>query len=228
MLSVIDLVLLDVKNVRRSVLSKITNRSVHHDNKIHKRVLYFASKRAFDFLLALVACIVLFIPMLIVMAIIKIESPGPAIFKQQRMGKDGKSFTIYKLRSMRLNAPSEMATRDFVDSKSYITKFGAFIRRTSIDELPQLLNILNGSMSFVGYRPVCLTELELNRLRKELGVFSMKPGLTGLAQIRGRDNLTVQEKARIDAEYVDKCGFFFDLRCLFETVGVVLTGKGVR
>ena len=121
-----------------------------------------------------------------------------------------------------------MATRDFVDSKSYITKFGAFIRRTSIDELPQLLNILNGSMSFVGYRPVCLTELELNRLRKELGVFSMKPGLTGLAQIRGRDNLTVQEKARIDAEYVDKCGFFFDLRCLFETVGVVLTGKGVR
>ena len=166
--------------------------------------------------------------MLIVMAIIKIESPGPAIFKQQRMGKDGKAFTIYKLRSMRLNAPSEIATRDFVDSKSYITKFGAFIRRTSIDELPQLLNILNGSMSFVGYRPVCLTELELNRLRKELGVFSMKPGLTGLAQIRGRDNLTVQEKARIDAEYVDKCGFFFDLRCLFETVGVVLTGKGVR
>ena len=197
-------------------------------NDKSRKKSYLIVKRILDFICSLVAIIILFVPMLVIMLIIRIESPGPAIFKQQRMGKDGKAFTIYKLRSMRMDAPSDKATREFSDSSNYITKFGSFIRRTSIDELPQLINILNGSMSFVGYRPVCMTELTLNGLRKEKGVFSMKPGLTGLAQISGRDNLTYEKKASVDAEYIDKCSFSFDVWCIYKTVIVVLTGEGAR
>lgn len=189
---------------------------------------YLFLKRSFDIVLSLVLGIVLMLPMLLIAALIRIDSPGPALFRQERLGKDGKPFVIYKFRTMRMDAPSELSTWEFTDSSRYITKVGGFLRRTSIDELPQLWNILRGEMSFVGYRPVCLTETELNKLRQEYGVFSVKPGLTGLAQVCGRDNIDFREKAGIDAEYVKKRGIKLDAWCLFKTVAVVFNGEGTK
>ncbi len=211
-----------IDNVEKTAVSK------QNEEAVHNKKLYLFVKRSFDIFASLLIGTLILIPMLIVALVIRIESHGPAIFKQQRVGKDGRVFTIYKFRSMRTDAPSEMATRDFVNSADYVTKFGAFIRRTSIDELPQLINILNGTMSFVGYRPVCLTEEKLNELRKEYGVFSMRPGLTGLAQIKGRDNVTVEEKVLLDAEYVQKSGVKLDLWCILKTIVVVLSGEGAK
>lgn len=205
-------------------------KKIQHEIKpveLRPRPVYLAVKRGFDLIVALLVGLALLLPMLIIALIIKLDSPGPALFKQERMGKDGKVFKIYKFRSMRLDAPSDTATRDFSNSEEYITKFGRFIRRTSLDELPQLINILNGTMSLVGYRPVCLTEVELNELRRQRGVFTMRPGLTGLAQVRGRDNVCARDKAEIDAEYVEKCCIKMDLWCLLKTVGVVFSGEGV-
>ena len=191
----------------------------------HKPVYAFI-KRAFDIVAALMLSIVLLLPIAVVSILIKLDSEGPVIFRQQRMGKDGKIFTMYKFRSMRTDAPSEVATRDFENSNEYITRFGGFLRRTSLDEIPQLLNILLGQMSFVGYRPVCLTETELNELRMAYGVFFVKPGLTGLAQVSGRDNVTSEKKAALDAQYVHNRGLRMDLWCLVKTVVVVFTGEG--
>lgn len=199
----------------------------HSKPKTLKRLAYLFTKRIFDVLTSLVAGLVLLLPMLVVALIIRMDSPGPAIFKQKRMGKDGKVFTMYKFRTMRKDAPSDVASREFLDSKSYITKVGAFLRRTSIDEFPQIINILNGTMSWVGYRPVCLTECELNQMRKEKGVFEMRPGITGYAQVRGRDNITPTIKANMDAEYVAKSGVKMDLWCLLATIKIVFTGEGV-
>lgn len=191
------------------------------------RPAYMAVKRAADLVISLCALAVLLLPMLLIALLIRMESPGPAIFTQKRMGKGGKPFVIYKFRTMRMDAPHEMAARDFVDSDAYITKVGAVLRRTSLDELPQLVNVLIGNMSLVGYRPVCLTETELNALRMDCGVFAMKPGITGLAQVSGRDELPMEEKVLLDARYVRECSAKLDLWCLLKTVGVVFTGKGV-
>ena len=199
----------------------------HSTPKTWRRRGYLFSKRVFDISAALIAGILLLVPMLVIALIIRIESPGPAIFKQKRMGQYGKVFTIYKFRTMRMEAPSDKATRDMCDSKKYITKLGAFLRRTSIDELPQIMNILNGTMSFVGYRPVCLTECDLNRMREEKGVFEMRPGITGYAQVNGRDNVTSEKKSDLDAEYVVRSGVKMDMWCLVATVKVIFTGEGV-
>lgn len=189
--------------------------------------LYPAVKRCLDVAIALILGIVLLIPMILIAVLIRLDSPGPAIFTHKRMGQNGKAFLIYKFRTMRTDAPDEMATRDFTDSDKYITRMGAFLRRTSIDELPQLLNILKGEMSFVGYRPVCLTEEELNQLRMEYGVFAVKPGITGLAQVSGRDHLGYEEKAELDARYTRECSFKLDVWCLFRTITTVISGEGV-
>ena len=188
---------------------------------------YLKVKRIVDIIVSFCALVILLIPILVIALLIKMESPGPAIFKQQRMGKDGKPFVMYKFRTMRMDAPHERATRDFADADKYITSIGAVLRRTSLDELPQLLNVLLGSMSLVGYRPVCLTETELNDLRMRCGVFAMKPGITGLAQVSGRDELAIEEKVLFDAKYVRECSAKLDLWCLIKTVSVVVTGKGV-
>lgn len=193
----------------------------------NRKPLYLFIKRGFDLFAALIAGILLLLPMCIIALLIKLDSKGPVIFKQARMGKDGKVFTMYKFRSMRIDAPRELATREFTDLDKYLTRLGKFLRCTSLDELPQLINILNGTMSFVGYRPVCLTEVELNQLRKEYGVFAARPGLTGLAQVSGRDNLEFEEKAKLDAHYVQNRSIKMDLWCLFKTVVVVLTGEGI-
>lgn len=188
---------------------------------------FFFLKRLFDIVFSLLGLILLFVPMLIITVLICLESPGCILFKQARMGQNGKVFQIYKFRTMYTNAPPDMASREFTDMDSYLTPVGKHLRRTSLDELPQLYNILIGEMSFVGFRPVCLTETELNALREEYGVFSTRPGLTGLAQVRGRDNISIEEKAQIDAEYVANRSLKLDLWCLFKTVQVVLSKEGV-
>lgn len=190
------------------------------------RLIYLAGKRLFDIVFALAAGAVLLLPMLAIGAAVRLDSPGPALFRQARMGKDGNIFIILKFRTMRPEAPDNVPSRELRNPDAYITRVGAFLRRTSLDELPQLWNILRGEMSFVGYRPVCLAERELNSLRRSYGVFEARPGLTGLAQVRGRDMIDYRQKAAMDAEYVRTCGFWLDLWCLVMTLPVILSGEG--
>lgn len=188
---------------------------------------YLVVKRGLDIFGAFIGMLIAWFPMAVIAVAVKVTSPGPVLFKQQRMGRNGRVFTILKFRTMRKDAPPELASREFLDSSDYITKTGAFLRRTSLDEVPQLLNILKGDMSFVGYRPVCLTEEKLNETRRTYGVFALRPGITGLAQVKGRDALQSSEKALLDKEYVERCSAKLDFWCCLKTVKTVITGKGV-
>ncbi len=181
-------------------------------------------KRVFDFTVSLLMLIVLFPFFLIIGLIIYIDAGRPVIFRQERVGKDNELFLIYKFRTMKtetLNVPT--AQLENVDE--VINKSGRFLRKTSLDELPQLLNILKGEMSFVGPRPLIPQEDNIRKLRAQYNVFSVKPGMTGLAQVNGRDNITDEEKALFDKEYVENRSFLLDMKILFKTVIVVLTGK---
>lgn len=184
-------------------------------------------KRGFDIVGAILLLVLLAVPMLVISLVIRLDSPGSAIFRQKRVGRGGAVFDVYKFRTMRRDTPPDIATRDLVNAEEYITKVGRFLRRSSLDELPQLLNVILGNMSFVGYRPICVSESDLNDLRAANGIFVMKPGITGLAQISGRDNLSMEEKVALDAEYVQHCSIRMDIRCLLRTVSVVITGEGV-
>ena len=195
-------------------------------NVVNKRKYWFC-KRFFDVLASLSLGIVLLFPMLLIGIIIRLDSDGPAIFCQERIGKGGKTFTIYKFRTMEISAPKDLSAKEFENSDQYITRMGAFLRRTSIDELPQLWNILRGDMSLVGYRPLCLTEREINVNRAKCGVLIMRPGLTGLAQVNGRNDVDDDEKLRWDVKYVQECSIKMDLVCLLKTVTTVFSGKGV-
>lgn len=189
---------------------------------------YLLVKRIMDLFVATTMGILLLIPMVFLSILICIESKGPAIFRQERLGKDGKKFTIYKFRTMLTTAPTEMPSCCFTDREKYLTHLGKFLRRTSIDELPQLWNVILGDMSIVGYRPICVTENEINDLRKQEGVFVLRPGITGLAQVSGRDNIDYREKVRLDTLYVRNCSFKLDLWCLFKTIKTVFSGEGVK
>lgn len=188
---------------------------------------YLLIKRLADVIISVLMLLLLGIPMLLIALLVRIDSKGPVLFKQTRMGRYGKTFTIYKFRTMKADAPPEKASREFDDADQYITKIGAFLRRTSIDELPQLFNIIKGDMSLVGYRPVCITEQALNEMRRQFGVFALRPGITGLAQVSGRDDIYGEKKARLDAEYVSRCSAKMDLWCILKTIKTVLTGEGV-
>lgn len=188
---------------------------------------YLLFKRLADIMISALMLLLLALPLLLIALLVRLDSEGPVLFKQERMGRYGETFVIYKFRTMKMGAPSEMASCDFADADQYITKIGAFLRRTSIDELPQLFNILKGEMSFVGYRPVCLTEQELNEMRRQYGVFALRPGITGLAQVSGRDNVWGEKKARLDAEYVSRCSAKLDIWCVLQTIKTVITGEGV-
>lgn len=189
---------------------------------------YSCVKRIFDFTVALVAMVLAGIPMLIIGACVWATSKGPALLKQERVGQHKKVFTIYKFRTMTYDAPHDVATTLLKNADAYITPFGRFLRKTSLDELPQLINVLKGDMSLVGFRPVVLTEKKLNALREQYGVFECKPGITGLAQISGRDDLPYKEKARVDAEYVARRSIKLDLYCLFKTIPFAASQKGAR
>ncbi len=185
-------------------------------------------KRIVDLIIGIPALIVLS-PLFVITAIfIKLEDPtGPVMFKQERVGINMEPFIIYKFRTMAVNTP-QITTNELQGLESYVTKTGAFLRKTSIDELPQLINIIKGEMSIVGPRPSIDSEVRLNTQRQRFGVYDCKPGLTGLAQIRGRDNILMKDKVSYDGIYARNISFGLDMYCIFNTFYVVVTGKGVN
>ncbi len=183
-------------------------------------------KRFLDIVLSALGLIVLALPMLIVALVIKLDDPGPALFTQKRVGIHKTYFKLYKFRSMKVNTP-DIPTHLLENPQQYISKVGAFIRKTSIDELPQLWNILRGDMSIVGPRPALWNQDDLVAERDRYGANDVRPGLTGWAQINGRDELEIPVKARLDGEYVKKVSFPFDVRCVLGTVFSVLRADGV-
>lgn len=156
------------------------------------------------------------------------EGGGPVIFKQSRVGADRRSFICYKFRTMSTDAPHNCATAELDHPERYITRVGGFLRRTSLDELPQLFNVLRGDMSLIGPRPVLESERELVGLRDNLGVYSIRPGMTGLAQIRGRDVISIRRKAAYDAQYVERMSFGYDLALFWQTLINVALCRNVR
>lgn len=188
---------------------------------------YVYVKQTIDFLLALTGMIVLSPVFLIIAIVIKTSSKGPILFKQKRLGKNKSEFYILKFRTMRTDTPQDMPTHLLQDPDFFITKVGKFLRKTSLDELPQIINILKGEMSIVGPRPALWNQYDLIAERDRYGANDIKPGLTGWAQVNGRDELEIFIKARLDGEYVRKMGIFMDLRCFFATVLSVLKSDGV-
>lgn len=189
--------------------------------------VYSIVKDVLDKFLAIIALIVLS-PIFVLLAIaIKVESEGPILFKQKRVAKDKKIFNIYKFRTMRTDTPKDTPTHMLENAEMYITKVGKFMRKTSIDELPQLINILKGEMSFIGPRPALWNQNDLIAERDKYGANSIKPGLTGLAQINGRDELEIPIKAKFDGEYVEKISFWLDVKIFFNTIGKVFKHNGV-
>ena len=191
-------------------------------------MIYPYIKRLMDVVLSLMALIVLSPMMLAIAIVVRATSEGPALFRQMRSGKDLVEFEILKFRTMYISAPKNMPTHMLEGAQSHITPVGAFLRRTSLDELPQLINILRGDMSIVGPRPPLPTQYDLIEARAKVGANAMRPGLTGWAQINGRDELPIEVKAGYDGEYVKNFGFLFDMKCIIGTVGAVFGAKGVR
>lgn len=184
-------------------------------------------KRLIDIVLSLIGIVVLLLPMLIVAIIIKIDSPGPVLFKQVRVGLHKKNFTILKFRSMPVSMPKDVPTHMLQNAESSMSSFQKAIRKFSIDELPQLFCIFIGTMSIIGPRPALWNQEDLIAERDKYGANDVKPGLTGWAQINGRDELEIDVKARLDGEYVEKQSFLFDCKCFFGTITSVLKHDGV-
>jgi O-antigen biosynthesis protein WbqP len=184
-------------------------------------------KRFLDIVLSLLGIVVLALPMLIVAIIIKIDSPGPVFFKQKRIGIHKKHFTILKFRSMPVSAPKDTPTHQLQNAEALLSKWQKFIRRSSIDEIPQCFCILIGSMSIIGPRPALWNQYDLIEERDKYGANDVRPGLTGWAQINGRDELPIPVKAKLDGEYVEKLSFAFDCKCFFGTIKSVLKSDGV-
>ncbi len=200
---------------------------------MYKRII----KRLIDIILSMIAIVVLSIPMLIITIAIKIDDPGPALFKQKRVGqkKNGKItyFTVWKFRSMKVSTPHEVPTHLLENPEQYITRVGKFIRKTSLDELPQVYQVFTSKLSVVGPRPALWTQTDLIAEREKYGANEIKPGITGWAQINGRDKLEIPVKARLDGEYAAVLnkggikGFIMDIKCFFGTVACVLKSEGV-
>ena len=189
--------------------------------------MYQGIKRAIDFVLSLLGLILLSWLFLILIIAIKIDSPGPVLFRQKRVGIRKTHFNILKFRTMRIDTPKDTPTHLLQNPEQYITRVGRFLRRTSLDELPQIINILKGDMSIVGPRPALWNQYDLIEERDKYGANDIRPGLTGWAQINGRDELEIPVKARFDGEYVQKMGLTMDLRCFFGTFLSVLRADGV-
>lgn len=189
--------------------------------------MYQVVKRLLAILISGLAIIILSPVLLAVAIAIKCDSKGPVLFKQKRVGKDKKYFMIYKFRSMYVDAPADMPTHMLKDPTAMITKVGAFLRKTSLDELPQLFNIFKGEMAIVGPRPALWNQYDLIAERDKYKANSIRPGLTGWAQINGRDELEIDEKSRLDGYYVAHMSFLMDLKCFFGTFISVLKSDGV-
>ena len=184
-------------------------------------------KRLLDFVLSLAACIVLAPVMLAIAVWIKMDSPGPVFFRQRRVGAHKTHFNILKFRTMRGDTPHDVPTHLLKNADSYITKSGAFLRKTSLDELPQIYNILVGEMAIIGPRPALYNQYDLIEARDRVHANDVRPGLTGLAQVNGRDELPIDVKARYDGEYAANITFLGDMKIFFGTFGYVFHRKGV-
>ncbi len=190
--------------------------------------MYIRFKRLLDITLSLILLLILAPVLAIVALVIHLDSDGPIIFRQVRSGRDDRPFVIYKFRTMFTAAPANIATAQLQRPQQYITPIGRFLRQTSLDELPQLVNVLKGDMSFVGPRPVIPSETYLLALRRRYGANRVRPGITGLAQIRGRDELPPRIKAQYDAEYATNCSFLLDGYIFFSTLRYVWRREGIR
>lgn len=192
-----------------------------------RQKVYLKVKFVVDWLLALAALVVLSPVFGVIVLAIKREDGGPVFFTQKRVARGGAYFPIYKFRTMRLDTPHDMPTHLLKDPEQYITRVGRFLRRTSLDELPQIWNILKGDMSVIGPRPALWNQEDLLEERDKYGANDVPPGLTGWAQINGRDELEIDVKARFDGEYVEKLSLLFDVKCFFGTIFRVLRSDGV-
>lgn len=184
-------------------------------------------KRAFDIVAALGGLVVLSPALAVIALAVRLDSPGPAIHWSRRVGRFNRIFLMPKFRTMRTDAP-DVATHLLADPQAWITPLGRFLRRASLDELPQLWSVLIGDMSLVGPRPALFNQDDLVALRTAAGVEALRPGVTGWAQVNGRDDLPIEEKARLDADYLDLQGFVFDLKVIFTTLRAAVSGQGVR
>jgi O-antigen biosynthesis protein WbqP len=191
-------------------------------------MIYPKIKRALDILLSFAAVIILWPVFVLIAIIIKIDSQGPVFFRQKRIGKDKKEFYIMKFRTMRTDTPKDMPTHLLQNPEIFITKIGKFLRKTSLDELPQIFNILKSEMSIIGPRPALWNQDNLIAERDLYKANDIYPGLTGWAQINGRDELPIDVKARFDGEYVKKMSFMFDVKIFFKTIFSVLRSDGVK
>ena len=189
--------------------------------------MYLIIKRVIDFMLSLLALIVLS-PIFLILAVwIKLDSKGPVFFRQKRVGKDKEFFQIYKFRTMRTDTPSDMPTHLLTDPDAFITKSGKFLRKTSLDELPQIINILKGEMAIIGPRPALWNQDDLVAERDKYRANDVLPGLSGWAQINGRDELPIPIKAKLDGDYVERMSLAFDVKCFVGTITSVLRSDGV-
>lgn len=189
--------------------------------------LYTKAKRGIGLFLSLMGLIVLSPLFLILMVTIKLDSPGPIFFRQKRVGKNKTHFEILKFRTMRIDTPKDTPTHLLQDPEQWITRVGKFLRKTSLDELPQIINILKGDMSIIGPRPALWNQYDLIAERDKYGANDILPGLTGWAQINGRDELPTEIKAKLDGDYVEKLSFAFDIKCFFATILSILKSDGV-
>lgn len=185
-------------------------------------------KQIVDCIFAIVGLVVSSPLFLLLIICIKLDSKGPVLFKQRRIGKGKKEFYILKFRTMKIDTPKDMPTHLLEDPEMYITKVGKFLRKTSLDELPQIINIIKGEMSIIGPRPALWNQYDLIKERDKYGANDVTPGLTGWAQINGRDELPIDVKAKLDGEYVEKLSPLFDLKVFFMTIKSVLKSEGVK
>ena len=191
--------------------------------------MYQLIKRTIDLILSFVAAVVLCPLFILLVILIKLDSKGPVLFGQKRVGKNKKTFTMYKFRTMRVDTPHDMPTHLLENPEQYITRVGKFLRRTSLDELPQIFHIITGKMAIIGPRPALWNQFDLIELRDIHHQSNrLRPGLTGWAQINGRDELSLEEKARYDGEYAARVSFAFDVKIFFRTILRVSTGDGIQ
>lgn len=183
-------------------------------------------KRCLDIFLSLIGIIVLFLPMCLIAIAIKLDSKGPVLFTQKRIGINKTTFNIFKFRTMYVDTPHDAPTHELENPEKWITKIGKILRKTSLDELPQLFNIFLGQMSVIGPRPALWNQFDLIEERDKYGANDVRPGLTGWAQINGRDEIEIEKKASLDGEYVQKMSLAFDLKCFFGTIKSVIKSEG--
>lgn len=188
---------------------------------------YLKVKRVIDLVLSVLAAVILSPLFFILFIAIKVETPGPIFFKQKRVGINKNHFNILKFRTMRIDTPKDTPTHLLENPDQYITKVGKFLRKTSLDELPQIFNIIVGEMAIIGPRPALWNQYDLIEERDKYGANDVRPGLTGWAQINGRDELPITIKSALDGEYIEKMGFSFDAKCFIGTITIVLKSEGV-